>query len=287
MKDGELGKLYADSEVVFKEGDKGESMYVIQSGKVRITKNTPAGEVTIATLKSGEIFGEMALFDKMPRSANALATGEARVLSIDRKKLFTTISRDPTLVFKIIESMSQRIRGLNEELSKFRNAGDDIEKMSFDVKQTCQMVLKEAKKVIKADNGSLMLLDEDGVTLSIMTAFGKESTKKTKLQAGVGIAGNVLSSGRSELVNNATVDSRFVSGATQINSLLCVPLKYNDRVFGVINMSNNPERLYTIEDLALLTSLSVYSSVVIQNALNFSRLRSTAEGILKHATLII
>ena len=114
MKDGELGKLYSDSEFVFKEGDKGESMYVIQSGKVRITKNTPAGEVTIATLKSGEIFGEMALFDKMPRSANALATGEARVLSIDRKKLFTTISRDPTLVFKIIESMSQRIRGLND-----------------------------------------------------------------------------------------------------------------------------------------------------------------------------
>lgn len=151
MKDGGLGKLYSDNEVVFKEGDKSESMYVIQSGKVRISKNTPAGEVTIATLKSGEIFGEMALFDKMPRSANAIASGDARVLSIDKKKLFTTISRDPTLVFKIIEAMSHRIRGLNEELSKFRKAGDDMEKLFFDVKQTCQMVLKEARKVIKAD----------------------------------------------------------------------------------------------------------------------------------------
>lgn len=116
MKEGELGKIYADGEVIFKEGEKGEVMYVIQAGEVRITKKLVSDHTTIATLQSGEIFGEMALFDKLPRSATAMASGEARVLSIDKKKLFSTISHDPTLAFKIIETMSQRIRRLDENL---------------------------------------------------------------------------------------------------------------------------------------------------------------------------
>lgn len=91
-------------------------MYVIQSGEVKITKKLVSDYTAIATLNAGEIFGEMALFDKLPRSATAMASGEARVLSIDKKKLFSTISQDPTLAFKIIETMSRRIRRLDENL---------------------------------------------------------------------------------------------------------------------------------------------------------------------------
>lgn len=69
MKDSELGNLYSNGEIICTEGEKGNAMYVIKSGKVRITKNTPAGNVKIATLNKGEIFGEMALFDKLPRAA--------------------------------------------------------------------------------------------------------------------------------------------------------------------------------------------------------------------------
>jgi CRP/FNR family transcriptional regulator, cyclic AMP receptor protein len=120
MKNGELGKLYFDKEIIFREGSTGDEMYVIQKGNVKITKNTDLGNVTIATLKNGEIFGEMALFDKLPRSATAIAHGETRILSVDKKKFFATISRDPTLVFKMLESMSNRIRRLNEELSTLK-----------------------------------------------------------------------------------------------------------------------------------------------------------------------
>jgi CRP/FNR family cyclic AMP-dependent transcriptional regulator len=121
MKDSNyLGRTYADGEVIFREGDKGEGMYVIQAGKVKITKETPSGEVTLSTLGNGDIFGEMALFDKLPRSATATASGEARVLSVDKTKLFTLISRDPTTTFKIIETMSSRIRKLSAEISQYR-----------------------------------------------------------------------------------------------------------------------------------------------------------------------
>jgi CRP-like cAMP-binding protein len=117
----ELGRLYDDNEVIVREGDVGEEMFVIQTGKVKITKNVSDGEMTLAVLESGEIFGEMALFDKKPRSANAVAAGQARVLSIDKRKLFKTINRDPTLVFKILTTMSSRVRKLTDEVMELRN----------------------------------------------------------------------------------------------------------------------------------------------------------------------
>jgi CRP/FNR family cyclic AMP-dependent transcriptional regulator len=77
--------------------------------------------MTLTHLESGSIFGEMALFDKTPRSANVIAVGQARILSIDKKKLFKTINRDPTLVFKILNSLSSRVRSLSDEVMALRN----------------------------------------------------------------------------------------------------------------------------------------------------------------------
>ena len=93
---------------------------MIQSGNVRITKKTDKGEVEISVLREGDIFGEMALFDRLSRSATATAIGNTTVLSIDKKKLFQTINRDPTLAFKLLESMSKRIRMMDEEVARMK-----------------------------------------------------------------------------------------------------------------------------------------------------------------------
>lgn len=121
MSSGEVGKVYSDGEIIFKEGEQGNCIYVIQSGKVRIIKKDSSGERTIAVLENGELFGEMALFDKLPRSATARALGDARILSMDKKRLFAGISRDPTLAFKTLEAVSGRIRKLNDEIMKLKN----------------------------------------------------------------------------------------------------------------------------------------------------------------------
>lgn len=286
MKEGELGKNYADGEIIFREGEKGEGMYAVQSGSVKITRDTASGGITIATLQEGDIFGEMALFDRLPRSANAVAFGEARVLSIDRKKLFTTINRDPTLVFKILESMSHRIRSLNEEMAKLRTAKTDIAKMCADVNGTCELVLQEARNIVQAENGSLMLLDQEGKDLVIMAAFGVDLAEKARLQEGYGIAGDVLRTGRAELVNTARADARFVTSPMEIGSLLCIPLKCDHQVFGVMNMSHSSENRFSLNDLSILSSLSFYASLAIQHARNFMHLRDATEGMLIHATVL-
>lgn len=280
MKEGELGKIYADGEIIFAEGDGGEVMYVIQSGKVRVTRKTSMGEIELAVLGDGEILGEMALFDKLTRSATATSIGEARILTVDRKKLFATISRDPTLAFKIIETMSHRIRKLNKDFSEFRES-----KTFSDLNSAAHMILEEAQKVIRADNGSIMLLDENN-TLSIVAAFGSEGKSKVDFNNGEGVAGDVLKTGKSELVNNVSVDPRFKSGEINVLSLLCTPLGHGETIFGVMNLSNSSEKLFTLSDLKLLHSLAAYASMVLQSVKNFTHYRETAEEIFRHVALI-
>jgi CRP-like cAMP-binding protein len=282
--EGELGKVYRDGEVIFKEGERGEAMYVIQAGQVRITRTTPSGELTLGILEGGEIFGEMALFDRLPRSANAVASGDARILSVDRKKLFPTISKDPTLLFKILETMSQRIRRLDDEIAKLKKYSSNLAPVCVDIRGTCSMLLEEARNIIAADSGSVMLLDGEERYLSIKAAFGPESTMKMKLKLGEGIAGDVLRTGKAEVLNNVSMDSRFLPGTAKITSMLCVPIRCEGRNFGVINMSNSSEKLFTPEDLKLLRTLAIYASIAIQNDENFSHLKSATDELLRNVT---
>ncbi len=228
----------------------------------------------------------MALFDRLPRSATAAALGEARILSVDKKKLFASISRDPTLVFKILESMSRRIRDLNENLAGLRKQETRTMKLGLDMDATCRLILDEAKHLIPSERGSVMLVDEKDKALSIKAAFGTEAGDKLKLTVGEGIAGDVIKSGKAELINNVSQDSRYVPGKMQMSSMLCVPLRSQERTFGVINMSNGSGRLFTLDDLKLLRSLAVYASLAIQNAWNLSYLKEATSEVLRHATLL-
>jgi CRP-like cAMP-binding protein len=126
MKESELGKTYNDGDIICNEGDEGKSMFVIQSGKVEVIKKRPEGELQLGTMTKGEIFGEIALFDHMPRSATVRAVGEAVVLSIDKKGFFAKASKDPTMVFNILEGMSKRIRALTLELSKYQKNAEHL-----------------------------------------------------------------------------------------------------------------------------------------------------------------
>jgi CRP-like cAMP-binding protein len=260
-------------------------MYVIQDGNVKILKETDAGNVVVARLGPGDFLGEMALFDRHERSATAVAIGEARILTVDRKKLFATIDRDPTLAFRIIETLCRRIRKLNDEIGKLAKP-QGLFDTCFNLASTCQALLEEARKFIKADNGSVMILN-DRDELVIHAAFGKEAKQKAALAPGKGIAGDVVKSCRAELVNNVVLDDRFVEQSLNIRSLLCVPLKFENQAFGVINMSNDSERIFSLDDLKMLNSLSVYGSVAAHNAINYSALKEMAnEVLLRHATVL-
>lgn len=99
-------------------------MYVVQSGRVEVIQSTPGGETQhLAFLEAGDFFGEMAIFEKQRRSATVRASGQARVLKIDKKTLLRRIREDPLLAVNLLKTMSHRIRELDAELSQCRGAG--------------------------------------------------------------------------------------------------------------------------------------------------------------------
>ncbi len=104
------GQQYGNREVIVSEGANGDSMYVVQSGKVEIVKQGRNGEQQLATLQAGEFFGEMAIFEDEVRSATVRAVGEARVLEVDKKTVERRIQDDPRLAVNMLKTMSSRLR---------------------------------------------------------------------------------------------------------------------------------------------------------------------------------
>jgi CRP/FNR family cyclic AMP-dependent transcriptional regulator len=121
MVGGALGKIYRDGETIIRQGEMGDSMYVVQGGRVEVLQGSDkAGEQHLAFLDAGDFFGEMSVFEKEVRSATVRAAGEARVLKIDKKALLTRIREDPLLAVNLLKTMSHRIRHLNEEIARHR-----------------------------------------------------------------------------------------------------------------------------------------------------------------------
>jgi len=121
MVSGALGKIYGDGEAIIRQGNSGDSMYVVQSGRVEVIQSSEAGEQHLAFLEAGDFFGEMSVFEKEVRSATVRAAGESRVLKIDKKTLLRRIREDPLLAVNLLKTMSHRIRYLNGEIARHKD----------------------------------------------------------------------------------------------------------------------------------------------------------------------
>ena len=116
LKKNTLGRLYKDGETIIKQGDEGDCVYVIQEGKVEIIDESVNGELKIAELGQAEFFGEMGLFQKDVRSCTVRALGDAKVMTIDKRNFYNTIQKDPSIAYRLLEKMSQRLRETNIKL---------------------------------------------------------------------------------------------------------------------------------------------------------------------------
>lgn len=120
MKAGVLGRVYGDGEVIVRQGESGDCMYEILEGTVEVLREKNGKEVCLAVLSKGDFFGEMAIFEREVRSATVRAMGEVRAITIDKKTLLRRISEDPSLAFRIVEKMANRIRDLDVEIERLK-----------------------------------------------------------------------------------------------------------------------------------------------------------------------
>jgi CRP/FNR family cyclic AMP-dependent transcriptional regulator len=110
------GRIYKPGEAIFHEGEAGEAMFIIQEGEVRIHKRVRDRETTLAVLKAGDFFGEMAIIDQEPRSASATAGEEAKILVLSKDIFESQIKTNPKIIMAILRKMSERLRQADRQI---------------------------------------------------------------------------------------------------------------------------------------------------------------------------
>ena len=111
-----FGRLFPTGTVLFREGEEGNDMYIIQSGKVQISRHTGGKEVVLATLPAGEFFGEMSIINNRARSATATVIEEAVLLVIGAKTFEAMICGSAEIAIRMIKKLADRLEQSNRQL---------------------------------------------------------------------------------------------------------------------------------------------------------------------------
>lgn len=111
-----LARPYAAGAVLFEEGDPGSRMYVLRSGRVKIAKRVGGAEVTLAILGPGDFFGEMALLEKLPRTATATVLEDARLIEVDESTFESLVRRSTEISVRLLRRLSARLREADRQI---------------------------------------------------------------------------------------------------------------------------------------------------------------------------
>jgi CRP-like cAMP-binding protein len=112
-------RRYDAGEVIFHEGEPGTTCYFLLEGHVRVYGVDAEGhELAINLLRPGEIFGEMALFENLPRSASVAAIDPVEVVELDQDALMRCLRQSPALAFSLLQALSERLRSTTVEAER-------------------------------------------------------------------------------------------------------------------------------------------------------------------------
>lgn len=111
-----FGKAFPAGTVLFNDGEAGQEMYIIQSGKIKISKKIGNVEKTLAILPTGDFFGEMSILNNRPRSATATVQEDAQLLVIDPKTFETMIRNNAEIAIRIIRKLASRLQDADNQI---------------------------------------------------------------------------------------------------------------------------------------------------------------------------
>ena len=114
-----IPRRYAAGEVVFREGDGGDTCYIVRSGLARaIRQHSDGRTITLSHFRAGDIFGELAMFDAEPRSATVDVIEDAEVMGIPGRDMQRLMREHTEIAVKLNSALAQRLRATNERLAR-------------------------------------------------------------------------------------------------------------------------------------------------------------------------
>jgi len=145
-----FGKEFSKGIVLFKEGEPGKEMFVIQSGKVAITKSVRDVEKTLAVLGPGEFFGEMAIISNKPRNASANVLEDARLLVIDPKTFEAMIRGNAEIAVRMIKKLAERLSEADLQIESLL-LSDPGSRVINQILQLCHQRGRQVERGIEID----------------------------------------------------------------------------------------------------------------------------------------
>lgn len=103
-------------EVIFKEGDEGDQMFIIQSGKFRVSKTVGGHEHILSVLGKGDFFGEMAIVNNVKRTATVTAVSKGELLCFNREGFVSMINKNTKIAMNIIDKLCRRLQNMNMQI---------------------------------------------------------------------------------------------------------------------------------------------------------------------------
>ncbi len=229
-------KLLKSGELLFKVGEKSDGMYLIRKGQILVYLDKGGQEIPLATIGAGSMLGEMALFDKKPRSASARAVEEVEVTKITNDEFNKIMTQIPKWFVTLMSTLSSRLRDTNERLqdieAKYKGNLNPIEELIKTVHVLQLLYFKLGVKEVKswgieretAETEVALILNKekakvtsviDAITQGGLITIGKNSYKKDML--------NILNRGDLE---------RFIDFSSKIrkknNSMKFLPQEFVD-----------------------------------------------------------
>jgi K+-sensing histidine kinase KdpD len=282
-------ETFSAGTVIFNEKTRGERLYLILEGKVKISKVTKSGmETQLAILGKDNFFGEMELIEDQERSARTTALENTVVAGIAGHDFDNLIKTNHIVTLNLLKAISKRLRATDEiiveELEKTLEASRvQVEKLNLlidaaktvnstlDLDRLLDVILEAAIKSIAADRGTLYLVDELKSEIWSKALRGTEIIE-IRLPIGKGLSGYVAKTGETINIPDAHNDPRWnpdvdKRSGYRTNNMLCMPMQNRDgKIIGVFQMLNKKGGPFTTQDEEFINALSIHASIAIENA---------------------
>jgi CRP-like cAMP-binding protein len=119
-------KHFSKGTVLFNEGDEGEDMYIIRSGRVAIKKRVAHGEIVVAVLEKGDFFGEMAMLEHIPRTAGAEVVEDGDLIVIGSEIFGDMVKSNPEIGVRMLRKYSLRLRETTKQIEELAARAEGV-----------------------------------------------------------------------------------------------------------------------------------------------------------------
>jgi cAMP-binding proteins - catabolite gene activator and regulatory subunit of cAMP-dependent protein kinases len=151
---------YVAGDVIFQQGDLGTEMFIIQEGEVDIVKHINGESHSLSHLEKGDFFGEMAVLESVPRTADAVAATDVRALVINGARFDEMLRRNPEVAVRIIRKYSKRLREANTLLERLVGREVDSEHGSLDSTRSAPPEKQDRHRLIDVTTGASFLFSK-------------------------------------------------------------------------------------------------------------------------------